>query len=179
MAAEHTVLDPRTMRDVLGNFCTGVTVVTGHDGREPLGFACQSFASVSLDPPLVSFCPARTSQTWPRIREVGTLAINVLAHDQRDTCMAFAVSGGDKFTGVDWTRGDNGAPALTGALARIEAVVEAEHDAGDHTIVVARVTGLTALHDDGPLLFYRGGFGRYTTETILDEETATDVNPLR
>uniref|UniRef100_UPI00388E307A flavin reductase family protein n=2 Tax=Rhodococcus TaxID=1827 RepID=UPI00388E307A len=70
MTAEHAVLDPRTMRDVMGNFCTGVTVITALDGDAPLGFACQSFTSVSLDPPLVSFCPARTSTTWPRIREI-------------------------------------------------------------------------------------------------------------
>lgn len=161
MTAEHTVLDPRTMRDVMGNFCTGVTVITALDGDEPLGFACQSFTSVSLEPPLVSFCPARTSTTWPKIREIGTFAINVLGESQRTLCAAFAVSGGNKFRGVEWAPGDNGAPAIDGALARVEATLEAEHDAGDHTIVVARVTGLTTLHSNGPLLFYRGGYGRY------------------
>lgn len=161
MTAEHTVLDPRTMRNVMGNFCTGVTVITALDGDAPLGFACQSFTSVSLDPPLVSFCPARTSTTWPRIREIGTLAINVLAESRRTLCAAFAVSGGNKFLGVDWVPGDNGAPALDGALARVEATVETEHDAGDHTIVVARVTGLTALPSNGPLLFYRGTYGHF------------------
>lgn len=161
MTAEHAVLDPRTMRDVMGNFCTGVTVITALDGDEPLGFACQSFSSVSLDPPLVSFCPARTSTTWPKIREIGTLAINMLTESQRTLCAAFAVSGGNKFRGVRWSPGDNGAPAIEGALARVEANIENEIDAGDHTIVVARVTGLTALHNDSPLLFYRGGYGRY------------------
>lgn len=86
MTTEHAVLDPRTMRDVMGNFCTGVTVITALDGDQPLGFACQSFTSVSLEPPLVSFCPARTSTTWPKIREIGTFAINVLADSQR-TCV--------------------------------------------------------------------------------------------
>ncbi|MFE5702782.1 flavin reductase family protein [Rhodococcus koreensis] len=136
MTAEHAVIDPRVMRDVMGNFCTGVTVITAYDGERPIGFACQSFSSVSLDPPLVSFCPARTSSSWPLIRDLGTLAINVLADDQLKLCQNFAVSGGDKFSSVTWEPADNGAPAL----ARIEAHVEAEHDAADHTIVVARVT---------------------------------------
>ncbi len=161
MTAEHAVLDPRTMRDVMGNFCTGVTVITALDGDEPLGFACQSFTSVSLEPPLVSFCPARTSTTWPKIREAGTLAINVLAESQRTLCGAFATSGGNKFRGVRWSPGDNGAPAIDGALARVEATIEAEHDAGDHTIVVARVTGLTTLDPNSPLLFYRGSYGTF------------------
>jgi len=160
MTAEHAVLDPRRMRDVMGNFCTGVTVVTAMAGNEPIGFACQSFTSVSLDPPLVSICPARTSTTWPKIREIGTFAVNVLAESQRTLCGAFAVSGGNKFLGVDWAPGDNGAPALDGAIARVEVDLEAEHDAGDHTIVLGRVTGLTALHTS-PLLFHRGSYGAF------------------
>ncbi|QNG20135.1 flavin reductase family protein [Rhodococcus triatomae] len=154
-------LDTTLLRSVMSNFCTGVTVITAHDGSVPLGFACQSLTSVSLDPPLVSFCPARTSRSWPRLREVGTLCINVLAHDQRPECASFATSGDDKFAGIDWTRAGNGAPALSGALARIEVTVEDEHDAGDHTIVVARVGNLEVLREDGPLLFYRGGYGRF------------------
>ncbi|TWH15724.1 flavin reductase (DIM6/NTAB) family NADH-FMN oxidoreductase RutF [Rhodococcus rhodochrous J45] len=161
MTAEHAVLDPRRIRDVMGNFCTGVTVITALDGDEPLGFACQSFVSVSLDPPLISFCPARTSTTWPKIREVGNLAVNVLSESQRTLCGAFAVSGGNKFRGVRWEPGDNGAPALEGALARVEATVETEYEAGDHTIVLARVTGLTSLHSRGPLLFFQGTYGGF------------------
>lgn len=161
MTAEHAVLDPRRIRDVMGNFCTGVTVITGLDGDDPLGFACQSFASVSLDPPLISFCPARTSTTWPKIRRVGKLAVNVLSESQRTLCAAFGASGGNKFRGVRWTPGDNGAPAIEGAIARVEATVETEHDAGDHTIVLCRVTGLTSLHPDSPLLFFRGTYGGF------------------
>ena len=134
--AEPPVLDGRTLRNVMSNFCTGVTVITAHDGNSPLGFTCQSLVSVSLDPPLLSFCPAKTSTSWPKLRETGTLC-------------------------VEWDAAGNGAPALSGALARIEATVEQEHDAGDHTIVVARITDLNVLRHDGPLLFYRGGFGRF------------------
>ncbi|WP_370333219.1 flavin reductase family protein [Mycolicibacterium hippocampi] len=151
--------DAVTMRAVLGHFCTGVAVITGHDGARPYGFACQSVTSVSLDPPYVSFCPAHTSSSWPLIRTVGRVCINVLAVGQRTVCATFATSGVDKFAEVSWAPGDNGAPVLDGALASIEADVEFEHGAGDHTIVVARVTGLHAHEGRRPLLFYRGGYG--------------------
>lgn len=123
-------LDAAALRSVLGHFCTGVTVITAHDGAAPHGFACQSFVSLSLDPPYVSFCPARTSTSWPKLRAAGDLCINVLAHDQQDVCGAFAVSGGDKFGQVDWELASNGAPGLDGVLARIEATVEHEHRGG-------------------------------------------------
>ncbi|MDI9915118.1 flavin reductase family protein [Rhodococcus sp. IEGM 1379] len=159
--AAPPALDGRTLRDVMSNFCTGVTVITAHDGESPLGFTCQSLVSVSLDPPLLSFCPAKTSTSWPKLREAVSICINVLAHDQKDMCSAFARGGTDKFSGIDWEAGTNGAPALDGALARIEATVVNEHDAGDHTIVIAQITDLNVLRHDGPLLFYRGGFGRF------------------
>lgn len=149
------------MRSVLGHFCTGVTVITGHDGQRPHGFACQSVTSVSLDPPLVSFCPARTSTSWPHLRNSQSLCINVLAANQRDVCATFATSGGDKFDGIGWSPGTNGAPALDGVLAVVEAELEVEHDAGDHTIVLARVTGLCASPEMKPLLFFRGRFGGF------------------
>jgi 3-hydroxy-9,10-secoandrosta-1,3,5(10)-triene-9,17-dione monooxygenase reductase component len=151
--------DPASMRTVLGHFCTGIAVITGHDGGRPLGFACQSVTSVSLRPPYVSFCPASTSSSWPLIRDIGSLAINVLAADQREVCASFAVSGGDKFAGIDWSSGRNGAPVLSGVLATIEADIEFEHPAGDHTIVVTHVTKLRSHGARQPLLFYRGSYG--------------------
>lgn len=153
--------NPVTMRTVLGHFCTGVAVITGHDGERPMGFACQSVTSVSLDPPYVSFCPAHTSASWPAIRATGRLCINILSDDQHEVCAQFAVSGGDKFAGVGWSRGSNGAPVLAGALATVEADLEFEHGAGDHTIVIAHVTGLRASEGRRPLLFYRGGYGGF------------------
>jgi flavin reductase (DIM6/NTAB) family NADH-FMN oxidoreductase RutF len=141
---------------VLSHFATGVVVICGHDGARPLGFTCQSLVSVSLDPPYISFCPAKTSRTWPRLRAVGDICVNILAHHQRKICWQFATSGGDKFTGIDWAYTANGAPAIDGALAHIEAAVESEHDAGDHTIVLARITDLRAYEAGHPLLFYRG-----------------------
>jgi len=151
--------DSVSMRSVLGHFCTGVAVITGHNGERPVGFACQSVTSVSLDPPLVSFCPARTSSSWPVIRSSGQIGINILAEDQRDICAQFATSGRDKYEGMDWDIGRNGAPSLTGVLASIEGEIAFEHEAGDHTIVIAHVTGLRAHRGRRPLLFYRGDYG--------------------
>ena len=160
--ASAPAVSPAAMRDVLGHFATGVVVVTARaaDGTS-LGFTCQSFASLSLDPPLVSFAPALTSSTWPRIREVGTFCVNVLAEDHRDLSVGFARSGGgvDKFAGVDWCPAPSGAPVLEGVSAWIDCTLWAEHDGGDHTIVVGRVHDLGADPARLPLLFYRGGYG--------------------
>lgn len=163
MAPQSTVVapDPVTMRTVLGHFCTGVAVITGHDGQRPLGFACQSVTSVSLEPPYVSFCPARTSTSWPLIRSTRRLCINVLADEQREVCLRFAVRGADKFDGLGWRPGRNGAPAIIDALATIEGDVAFEHAAGDHSIVVVHVTGLHAHPERRPLLFFRGGYGGF------------------
>lgn len=149
------------MRRVLGHFCTGIAVITAHDGTQPIGFTCQSVTSVSLEPPYISFCPSNSSTSWPLIREVGTLCVNILAADQQDVCAQFATRGDDKFEGIDWRPGINGAPTLDGTLASIEAEVEFEHGAGDHSIVVARVTGLWAHAERAPLLFFRGGYGAF------------------
>lgn len=163
-ATTHTTTHPRPcprdMRAVLGHFCTGIAVITGHDGQRPVGFTCQSVTSVSLDPPYVSFCPSRGSSTWPLIRAAGRMCINILADDQETVCAQFARSGGDKFAGISWSPAANGAPRLHGTLATIEADLEFEHAAGDHTIAVVHVTGLTA-HSGKPLLFYRGDYGGF------------------
>lgn len=149
------------MRRVLGHFCTGIAVISAHDGTRPIGFTCQSVTSVSLEPPYISFCPSNSSTSWPLIRAVGGLCVNILAADQQDVCAQFATRGDDKFEGIDWRPGVNGAPTLDGTLASIEAEVEFEHGAGDHSIVVTRVTGLWAHAERAPLLFYRGGYGAF------------------
>ncbi|CRK53782.1 Oxidoreductase [Rhodococcus sp. RD6.2] len=162
--ADHVELsgpDAATLRQVMGHFCTGVAVITAHDGERPLGFTCQSVVSLSLEPPFVSFCPTKTSTSWPLLREARHLCINVLAHDQKAIASGFARSGADKFAGVSWSPAPNGAPALDGTLARIDATLEVEHDAGDHTIVIARITDLTADIERQPLLFFKGGFGDF------------------
>jgi 3-hydroxy-9,10-secoandrosta-1,3,5(10)-triene-9,17-dione monooxygenase reductase component len=155
------------LRKVLGHFCTGIAVITAYDGQRPIGFTCQSVASVSLDPPYISFCPAKASASWPLMRDPGAVCVNILAAEQRSICAVFGRSGTDKFAGVNWHRGWNGAPALDGTLASIEADVEFEHEAGDHTIVVARVSSLYAHEHREPLLFFRGGYGVFTADLGL------------
>lgn len=150
-------VEPAEFRHVLGHFCTGVTVVTGLDGAEPVGLACQSFSSLSLDPPLVLFCPGRTSTSWPRIRAGGRFAVNVLAEDQQGVCTAFGSSTAAKFAAVPWRVTPAGAVVLDGVLAWLDCVIEAVHDGGDHEIVVGRVRQLRVEREHLPLLFFRGG----------------------
>ena len=151
-------VDSATFRAVLGRFCSGITVITALGPDGPLGLTCQSFSSLSLDPPLVLFSPARASTSWPRIREVGRLCVNVLAEEHSGLSAAMARSGSDKFAGARWDASPLGAPRLEGAVAWLDCVVEAEHDGGDHTIVVAAVLGLSASLSARPLLYYRGQY---------------------
>jgi 3-hydroxy-9,10-secoandrosta-1,3,5(10)-triene-9,17-dione monooxygenase reductase component len=145
-------------RQVLGHFCTGVTVITTVDAGGPAGFACQSFAALSLDPPMVVFCPGRSSATWPRIAAAGFFCANVLAGGQRELARRFGTSGPDKFAGVPWSPAASGAPILNGALTWVSGTVAAVHAAGDHYVVVGRVTELGDCRAGSPLLFYRGRF---------------------
>jgi len=154
--------DSRRFRDTLGRFCSGVVIATGCVRGEPAGFAAQSFMSLSLDPPLIALCPARSSTSWPRLRESGSFCINVLAAGQQSVCEQFARSGIDKFAGLPWHPGVTGSPVLEEVLAYIDCDLEAEHDAGDHTIAVGRVRDLGILDPDGaPLLFFRGKYGQF------------------
>ncbi len=153
------VVDPRVMRDVLGHFASGVTVVTALPAEGPIGFTCQSFSSLSLDPPLVAFAPGRSSRTWPRLREIGRFCVNVLAEGQDAIAQTFARSGTDKFAGVHWTPSRHGSPVLDDVVAWIDAELWAEYDGGDHTIVAARVLDLGSSPTRRPLLYHRGSYG--------------------
>ncbi|GGT63936.1 monooxygenase [Streptomyces phaeofaciens] len=160
---ERAPVDQAEFRRVLGAFASGVTVVTAPaaEGEQgPAGFACQSFSSLSLDPPLVAFMVGRTSTTWPRIARAGVFCVNVLGAGQAALCRAFAARGADKFAGVPHTPAPvSGAPRLTGALAWIDCTIHAVHTGGDHLIVVGRVDALGATDDDEPpLLFHKGRF---------------------
>jgi 3-hydroxy-9,10-secoandrosta-1,3,5(10)-triene-9,17-dione monooxygenase reductase component len=166
-------VDAAAYRRTLGHFCTGVTVIaaTGADG-EPAGFACQSFAALSLDPPLVLFCPAKTSRAWPAIEAAGAFCVNLLAHDQQDVSAVFGRAGADKFASVAWSAAPSGAPVLDGVLAWIDCAVEQVLDGGDHHIVVGRVSALGQPDGRRPLLFYRGAYTateeREPTPGIMD-----------
>jgi 3-hydroxy-9,10-secoandrosta-1,3,5(10)-triene-9,17-dione monooxygenase reductase component len=157
MTANGGGTSPEVMRDVLGHFPSGVTIVTGITPEGPAGFTCQSFSSLSLDPPLVLLLAGRSSSSWPRIEAVGSFCVNVLSEDQGDLAVTFARSGTDKFAGVDWRPTAAGNPILAGTTAFIDCTLYAVHDGGDHVIVVGAVTELEA-EGAGPLVFHRGGF---------------------
>jgi flavin reductase (DIM6/NTAB) family NADH-FMN oxidoreductase RutF len=155
------LLDPGRFRAVLGHFASGVTLVTGiDDHNQPAGLTCQSFFSLSLDPPLIAIAPGKSSNSWPKVAKAGQFCINILSSGQEDIAWTFSLSGADKFAGVGWSAAPNGAPRLHDALAWIDCHIEATHDAGDHLLVVGRVQELE-VGDGQPLLFYRGGFGGF------------------
>jgi 3-hydroxy-9,10-secoandrosta-1,3,5(10)-triene-9,17-dione monooxygenase reductase component len=129
-----------------------------------VGLAVNSFTSVSLDPPLVAFCAALSSTTWPSIQEVGHFCVNIIAEDQQEISRLFATKGADRFTEIEWRSATHsGAPILENVLAWIDCVIDTEHVAGDHLIVVGRVQEIGVERDGRPLVFYRGGYGRYET----------------
>jgi 3-hydroxy-9,10-secoandrosta-1,3,5(10)-triene-9,17-dione monooxygenase reductase component len=152
-------LDPRAFRDALGRFATGVAFVTAAPNGDPAGLIVNSLTSVSLEPPLVAFCPSRSSLTWTRMRRARSFAVNVLA--RRHECFArrAAPAGADRFAGIDWEPGRAGAPLLTDAVACLECEIVAEHPTGDHWIVVGRVDHLRSSPSNEPLVFFAGAFG--------------------
>jgi 3-hydroxy-9,10-secoandrosta-1,3,5(10)-triene-9,17-dione monooxygenase reductase component len=154
-----TELPAAKFKQVLGHFGTGVTVITTMDDDRPAGFACQAFAALSLDPPLVLFCPALSSSTWPRIARSGHFCANILAASQRELARIFGTSGGDKFAGVPWSPAGSGAPVLDGVLTWAACTVRDVHEAGDHYVVIGSVTELGPCLPGEPLLFYRGRYG--------------------
>ena len=152
--------DQARFREVLGHFATGITIVTATDEGEPVGFSCQSFAALSLDPPMVILAPAKTSTSWPRIARAGSFCVNILGEHQEAVCRAFAVSGGDKFDGIDWSPGVTGAPVITGSLAVVECTLGTIYEGGDHELVTGHVVTME-IGEGSPLIFYRSGFGRF------------------
>ena len=153
----------RTFRDVLGLFVTGVTVVTSMSNGEPVGMTCQSFSSVSLSPPLVMFCPAKTSRAWPLIQRAGFFCVNILASGQDELSNGMATKGASKFEGVTWSTAKTGAPLLDPITGYVDCTIHAVYEAGDHYVVIGRVqdlgTGDPSAQGD-PLLFFRGRYTR-------------------
>ncbi len=157
-------IDSNDFRRVLGHFPAGVTVVSAITDDGPTGMAIGSFSSVSLDPALVMWCPTIDSSTWAGMKPAGSFCVNILGADQKDVCGVFASSSDDKFAGVDWRTEVTGAPVIDGSLAWIDCELHAIHDGGDHDIVVGLVKALDTGSDAdgrGPLLFFKGGYGRY------------------
>jgi flavin reductase (DIM6/NTAB) family NADH-FMN oxidoreductase RutF len=154
--------DSARFRQVLGHFTTGVTVITaaGEDG--PVGLAVGSFSSVSLDPPLVGFFADNGSTSWPKIERTGAFCVNILGEHQEDVCRRFASKEPDKFAGLGWSPAASGSPQLDGVIAWIDCDIDKVVEAGDHVFVMGAVRDLEVGHDGPPLVFFRGGYGRFS-----------------
>jgi flavin reductase (DIM6/NTAB) family NADH-FMN oxidoreductase RutF len=173
-------IDALRFRKVLGQFPTGVVIVAAADAEgRPVGMSVGSFTSVSLDPPLVAFLPARSSTSWPRIAPAGRFCINVLAGEQEALCRAFAVSGADKFRDVTWRPAPSGSPIVEGSLAWIDCDLERVDEAGDHYIVLGRVRALEVENPSAPLIFFQGGYGRFDTGPLAAGGGGDLAEPLR
>ncbi len=155
----EAVAKARRFRDVLGRFASGVTVVTTMSGDGPVGMTCQSFSSVSLDPPMVLFVPAKTSRAWPLMQRAGKFCVNFLADDQAEVSNIMASRGTDKFAGVSWHPSEStGSPLLEGILGYVDCAIHTVLEAGDHYVVIGRVLDLVASDAERPLLFYQGKY---------------------
>ncbi|WP_103356034.1 flavin reductase [Amycolatopsis sp. CA-128772] len=173
-------IDPQHFRHVLGHLPTGVAAVTScSETGEPVGMTVGSFLSVSLSPPLVAFLPGKQSGTAAKILRHGRFCVNVLGAHQEPASRAFATAGDRKFDGLDWTPSPSGLPRLEDAVAWIECTVEAVHDAGDHDIVIGRVTGLDATGPSLPLVFFQGGYGRFAPLSLAAAGEPDLVEHLR
>jgi 3-hydroxy-9,10-secoandrosta-1,3,5(10)-triene-9,17-dione monooxygenase reductase component len=150
--------DARTFRDALGRFATGVAFVTAAPAGEPAGLIVNSLASVSLEPPLVSFCPSRGSFTWSRMRRTERFGVNVLGKRHEAFARRASPADASRFADLDWAPGRHGVPLVTDALATLECEIFAEHAAGDHWLVLGRVTDARTAPLDDPLVFFAGAF---------------------
>lgn len=158
-------------RQVLGQYPTGVCVIGAMDGDKPVGMTVGTFTSVSMEPPLVAFLPQKTSTTWPLVQRSGRFCVNVLSWEQEHLCRQMARPSDQKFVGVDWTPSGLGSPIIDGGVAWIDCEIVDVIDAGDHWIVLGAVNDLDVVSRDAlPLVFFRGGYGRFTPGPLFAEQ---------
>jgi len=159
MSLANAALEPAIFRKALGNFASGLTVITSCLDDEPVGFTCQSFYSVSMSPPLVSFSVMSRSASYPNIRQAGRFAVNILSDEQVMISNQFAQRGADKFHGIDWQHSPLGNPIIDGSLHWLDCEMHAEHQAGDHLIVIGEVKALNLQETlTQPLLYFKGRY---------------------
>ena len=160
MPLPSTAIEPLSFREALGHYASGITVITSRIDGEPIGFTCQSFYSVSMSPPLVSFSVMSNSGSYPGIRQAGRFAVNILSGEQVAISNQFARRGTEKWQGVEWQESPQGNPLIAGSLHWLDCEIHAEHAAGDHLIVIGEVK---ALHRQQaavtqPLLYFKGQY---------------------
>lgn len=157
------IFDSAEFRRILGHYPTGVCAISAMDGVRPVGMVVGSFTSVSLDPPLVAFLPDRKSSSWPRIEKAKRFCVNILSDHQEAVCRAISSKTADKFKSVPYRLSDCGLPIIDGIVAWIACDLDAVHEAGDHFIAVGRVRSLAVENPHQPLLFFRGGYGQFSS----------------
>ncbi len=163
-SSDDPVIDPGDFRQTLGHFPTGVTVVTANGVDNPIGVAIGSFASISLEPPLVGFFLGTGSGSWPPMEATGHFCVNILRSDQQELCGVMASKSDDKFDGVDTTPAPgSGAPILPGVLGIIDCRIDQVIETGDHNLIIGRVLhlGVVSDGDAGPMVFFKGQYGSF------------------
>ncbi|WP_175774760.1 flavin reductase family protein [Burkholderia anthina] len=160
MSLSSTAIEPLSFREALGHYASGITVITSRVDDEPIGFTCQSFYSVSMSPPLVSFSVMSSSASYPKIRHAGRFAVNILSDEQVRISNQFARRGTDKWHGVEWQESPLGNPVIAGSLHWLDCEIYAEHTAGDHLIVIGEVKALNRQEAAAtqPLLYFKGQY---------------------
>lgn len=162
---ETQAIESSALRGVLSRFCTGLTVITARGSAGPVGFTCQAFVSISLDPPIVGFFVSPTSQTCTHIQESRRFCVNVLGAQQVRVCETFASMRTDKFVGVGWHPTSTGNPILDGAIVVIDCKARMTQEIGDHILVTGDILSLHEENDDSPLGFYQSQYATVTTVT--------------
>lgn len=164
MSLPRSAIDPAHFREALGHYASGITVITSRIDDEPVGFTCQSFHSVSMNPPLVSFNVMASSYSYPKIRQAGRFAVNILSGEQMAISSLFARQGADKWHGIDIQTSPLGNPLIAGSLHWLDCEIHAEHVAGDHLIVIGEVKALNRQHTAAtqPLLYFKGQYRSLT-----------------
>ena len=167
MSLANTAIEPLRFREALGHYASGITVITSRIGDEPIGFTCQSFYSVSMNPPLVSFSVMSRSYSYPKIRQAGRFAVNILSGEQINISNKFARQSADKWHGVEWQESPLGNPIIDGSLHWLDCEIHAEHTAGDHLIVIGEVKALNLqeMTATQPLLYFKGQYCNLATHS--------------
>ena len=171
-AAQYPAVDPLRYRQVLGQYPTGVCVITAMRGAsEPVAMVVGSFSSVSLHPPLIAFFPDRASSSWAKLRGCEHFCVNILSAEQEPLCRKLASKAADKFSGTVHRLSARGNPILDGVVAWIECHRQSITAAGDHELVIGQVLSLEIQTAALPLLFFQGGYGRFAPASVSALET--------
>lgn len=153
-------LSPASLREAFGHFPSGVIAIAAHIDGALVGLAASTFVPVSLEPPLVSFCVQNSSTTWPKLKDLPYLGISVLGESHDDAARTLAAKTGDRFAGLKTEARESGAVFIHGTSVWLESAIEQTVEAGDHTIVVLRVSEITVHDDVAPIVFHRSAFRR-------------------